>query len=83
MLIDPRVTVHHDQGRSSELRVAFYTYYFLRNRFSLIGQILSTLTMVLDSRLGGICPGITSLHPWLRGRQQRARAINAGSAAMD
>jgi GT2 family glycosyltransferase len=32
-LIDPGVTVYHDTGRSSELRVAFYTYYFLRNRF--------------------------------------------------
>jgi len=35
-LIDPTVTVYHDTGRSSELRVAFYTYYFMRNRFLLV-----------------------------------------------
>jgi GT2 family glycosyltransferase len=38
-LIDPAVTVYHDTGRSSELRVAFYSYYFLRNRFLFVRKL--------------------------------------------
>ena len=77
MLIDPRVTVHHDQGRSSELRVAFYTYYFLRNRFLFIGKFYPHLRWFLIPAWAafGLVSIVTS---WLRGRQQRARALTLG-----
>lgn len=73
-LIDPSVTVYHDTGRSSELRVAFYTYYFLRNRFLFVRKFcrgwwavpalywsLFALGSILGSRL--------------RGRRRRAEAL--------
>ena len=77
MLIDPRVTVHHDQGRSSELRVAFYTYYFLRNRFLFIGKFYPHLRWLLIPSWAafGLLSIVTS---WLRGRQQRAHALTLG-----
>jgi GT2 family glycosyltransferase len=46
-LIDPTVTVYHDTGRSSELRVAFYTYYFLRNRFLFVRKFHPRLRWLL------------------------------------
>jgi GT2 family glycosyltransferase len=77
MLIDPRVTVHHDQGRSSELRVAFYTYFFLRNRFLFIGKFYPHLRWFLIPAWAafGLVSIVTS---WLRGKQQRARALALG-----
>ena len=77
MLIDPRVTVHHDQGRSSELRVAFYTYYFLRNRFLFVRKFYPHLRWLLVPSWAAF--GLVSIvTAWLRGRQQRARALTLG-----
>ena len=77
MLIDPRVTVHHDRGRSSELRVAFYTYYFLRNRFLFISKFYPHLCWLLIPSWAAF--GLVSIATsWLRGRQQRARALTLG-----
>jgi len=76
-LIDPTVTVYHDTGRSSELRVAFYTYYFLRNRFLFVRKFCPRLLWLLVSRwtLFGLMSVITS---WLRGNPRRARALLLG-----
>jgi GT2 family glycosyltransferase len=74
-LIDPRVTVYHDTDRSSELRVAFYAYYFLRNRFLFVRKFyprwrfLLTLYWSLFALLS-----ITSSR--LRGQHRRARALS-------
>jgi hypothetical protein len=77
MLIDPRVTVHHDQGRSSELRVAFYTYNYLRNRFLFISKFYPHLCWLLIPSWAAF--GLVSIATsWLRGRQQRARALTLG-----
>ena len=74
LLIDPRVTVYHDQGRSSELRVAFYTYYFLRNRFLFVRKFYPHLRWLLIPRwtLFGL---MSILASWLRGQRRRARAL--------
>lgn len=77
MLIDPRVTVYHNQGRSSELRVAFYTYYFLRNRFLFVGKFYPHLRWLLIPSWAAF--GLASLvTAWLRGRPRRARALRLG-----
>lgn len=77
LLIDPRVTVYHDQGRSSELRVAFYTYYFLRNRFLYVRKFHPRLRWLLVARWAwfGLASVVAS---WLRGRRLRARALWLG-----
>jgi len=76
-LIDPRVTVYHDQGRSSELRVAFYAYYFLRNRFLLVRQLYPRWCWLLIPRWAIL--GFTSvLAAWRRGERRRARALWLG-----
>ena len=74
LLIDPRVNVYHDQGRSSELRVAFYTYYFLRNRFLVVHKFYPRLRWILVPRwmVFGVVSIVTS---WLRGRRRRARVL--------
>lgn len=46
-LIDPSTTAYHDTGRSSELREAFYAYYFLRNRFLYVRKFYSLKTASL------------------------------------
>jgi len=76
-LIDPTVTVYHDTGRSSELRVAFYTYYFLRNRFLFVRKFCPRLRWLLVSRwtLFGLMSVATS---WLRGNPRRTRALLLG-----
>ncbi|MFQ6100907.1 MAG: glycosyltransferase family 2 protein [Anaerolineae bacterium] len=76
-LIDPAVAVYHDTGRSSELRVAFYTYYFLRNRFLFVHKFYPRLRWLLVPRwtLFGLVSVATS---WLRGNRRRARALLLG-----
>jgi GT2 family glycosyltransferase len=73
-LIEPQVTVYHDRGRSSELRVAFYTYYFLRNRFLFVRKFYSHLCWLLVPYWAafGIISALTS---WLRGERRYARAL--------
>jgi GT2 family glycosyltransferase len=76
-LIDPRATVYHDQGRSSELRVAFYAYYFLRNRFLFVRKFHSHLLWLFIPRW--VVFGLVSVaSSWLRGQRQRARALLLG-----
>jgi GT2 family glycosyltransferase len=77
MLIDPEVTVYHDQGRSSELRVAFYTYYFLRNRFLFVSKSYPHLRWLLIPcwAMFGLVSVVGS---WLRGQRRRARALLLG-----
>ncbi len=76
-LIDPTVTVYHDTGRSSELRVAFYTYYFLRNRFLFVRKFHPRLRWLLAPywTLFGLMSVVTS---WLQGNPRRARALLLG-----
>jgi len=73
-LIDPRVTVYHDTGRSSELRVAFYTYYFLRNRFLFVRKFYPhwRLPLTLYWSLFGV---ISILGSRLRRQRRRAAAL--------
>ena len=73
-LIDPRVTVFHDTGRSSELRVAFYTYYFLRNRFLFVRRNYSRLRfpLMLYWTLFGL---VSVLGSWMRGQRRRTAAL--------
>jgi GT2 family glycosyltransferase len=76
-LIDPTVTVYHDTGRSSELRVAFYTYYFMRNRFLFVRKFHPRLRWLLVPywTLFGLMSVVTS---WLQGNPRRARALLLG-----
>jgi len=77
MLIDPQVTVYHDQGRSSELRVAFYAYYFLRNRFLLVRKLYPRWSWFLIPRWASL--GLMSvLAARRRGEHRRARALWLG-----
>ena len=73
-LIDPTVTVYHDTGRSSELRVAFYTYYFLRNRFLFTRKLYPRwrLPLTLYWSLFGLVSIVGSR---LRGHRRRAAAL--------
>jgi hypothetical protein len=54
--------------------VAFYTYYFLRNRFLFVRKFYRWLCWLLIPwwALFGLVSVITS---WLRGRRRRARAL--------
>jgi len=73
-LIDPTVTVYHDTGRSSELRVAFYTYYFLRNRFLFVRKFYPRWQLFLFLRWGLF--GLVSITgSRLRGQRRRASAL--------
>ena len=76
-LIDPSVTVYHDQGRSSELRVAFHAYYILRNRFLFVSKFYPRLRWILIPRWAvfGLVSVVSS---WLRGQRRRARALLLG-----
>lgn len=74
-LIDPTVTVYHDIGRSSELRVAFYTYYFMRNRFLFLRKH-SPLGMRLPLTLYWSSFALLSIIcSRLRGQRRRAAAL--------
>ena len=73
-LIDPTTTAYHDTGRSSELREAFYAYYFLRNRFLYVRKFYSLAAVPLVLYWGAF--GLMSLTGALvRSRQSRARAM--------
>lgn len=73
-LIDPTVTVYHDTGRSSELRVAFYTYYFLRNRFLFVRKFYPRWRLFLFLRWGLF--GLVSIvGSRMRGQRRRASAL--------
>ena len=73
-LIDPTVIVYHDTGRSSELRVAFYTYYFLRNRFLFVRKFYPRWQLFLFLRWGLF--GLVSIAgSRLRGQRRRASAL--------
>ena len=77
LLIDPQVTVYHDQGRSSELRIAFYAYYFLRNRFLFVRKFYPHLCWLLIPRWAAL--GVVStVSAWVRGERRRARALLLG-----
>jgi len=73
-LIDPTVTVYHDTGRSSELRVAFYAYYFLRNRFLFARKFhpRRRLPLTLYWSLFAL---ISITGSWVRGHRRRAAAL--------
>jgi len=74
LLIDPRVTVYHDQRRSSERRAALYIYYFLRNRFLYASKFYPRLRWLLIP--GWAAFGLTSAAlAWAKGQRQRARAL--------
>ena len=74
-LIDPTVTVYHDTGRSSELRVAFYTYYFMRNRFLLVRKRYARwrLPFTLYWSLFAL---LSIVGARLRGQRRRAAALS-------
>jgi GT2 family glycosyltransferase len=73
-LIDPTVTVYHDTGRSSDLRMAFYAYYFMRNRFLFVRKFYPHLRWLLEPRwaLFGLASAASSV---LRGNRRRAKAL--------
>ena len=73
-LIDPTVTVYHDTSRSSELRVAFYTYYFMRNRFLFVRRLYPgwRLPLTLYWSLFAL---ISIAGSRLRGQRRRASAL--------
>jgi len=73
-LIDPTVTVYHDTGRSSELRVAFYTYYFLRNRFLFVRKLYPQWQLLLFLRWG-LFGMVSIVGSRLRGQRRRASAL--------
>ena len=73
-LIDPAATAYHDTGRSSELREAFYAYYFLRNRFLYVRKFYSLAAGPLMFYWAAF--GLMSWAGALaRSRQARARAL--------
>jgi hypothetical protein len=73
--MDPAVDVFHDTGRSSELRVAFYTYYFLRNRFLYVRKLYPQWQLPLSLYWAGF--GLISIvGSRLRGQKRRATALN-------
>lgn len=73
-LIDPRATAYHDTGRSSELREAFYTYYFLRNRFLYVRKFYSWQAVGL-LLYWGACGLAFVTQAILQNRPTRARAL--------
>ena len=73
-LIDPTTTAYHDTGRSSELREAFYAYYFVRNRFLYVRKFHSLMLPALS--LYWTAFGLASaLRAIVQGRRARARAL--------
>jgi len=73
-LIDPTTTAYHDTGRSSDLREAFYAYYFLRNRFLYVRKFYSLAAVPLMLCWGAF--GLMSVAgALLRRRRTRARAL--------
>jgi GT2 family glycosyltransferase len=73
-LIDPMTTAYHDTGRSSDLREAFYAYYFLRNRFLYVHKFYSLAALPLMLYWGAF--GLVSVSgALLRHRRTRARAL--------
>lgn len=73
-LIDPMVTVYHDTGRSSELRVAFYTYYFMRNRFLFVRKLYPRWRLPL-ALYWSLFAVVSIAGSRLRGQRRRAAAI--------
>jgi GT2 family glycosyltransferase len=74
-LMDPSVDVFHDTGRSSELRVAFYAYYFLRNRFLYVRKLYPQWRIPL--MLYWAAFGLVSVTgSRLRGQKRRAHALS-------
>lgn len=73
-LIDPTVTVYHDTGRSSELRVAFYTYYFMRNRFLFVRRLYPRWRLPL-TLYWSLFALISIAGSRLRGQRRRASAL--------
>lgn len=74
-LIDPTVTVYHDTGRSSELRVAFYTYYFMRNRFLFVRKVYPRWRLPL-TLYWGLFALISIAGSRLRRQRRRALALS-------
>jgi len=74
-LVDPTVTVYHDTGRSSELRVAFYTYYFLRNRFLFVRKFYPRWRLPL-TLYWGLFALVSIAGSRLRGQRRRAFALS-------
>jgi GT2 family glycosyltransferase len=78
-LMEPAVDVFHDTGRSSELRVAFYTYYFLRNRFLYVRKLYPRWRIPLGLYWAAF--GLVSiLGSRMRGQKRRARALSLALA---
>jgi GT2 family glycosyltransferase len=74
-LIDPIVTVYHDTGRSSELRVAFYTYYFMRNRFLFVRKLYPRWRLPL-ALYWSLFALVSIAGSRLRGQRRRAAALS-------
>ena len=74
-LIDPSVSATHDTGRSSELRVALYTYYSLRNRF-LLARGLYPRWRFAFYLYWGLFALMSIVGSRLRGRRRRAAALS-------
>lgn len=75
LLIDPTATVYHDTSRSSELRVAFYTYYFMRNRFLFIKRHSPRLLRPLFILFWSLFALTSIVSSRLRGQRRRAAAL--------
>jgi len=73
-IIDPAVTAYHDTDRSSELRTAFYTYYFLRNRFLFVRKFYPRRRFLLNL-YWSLFALASILGSRLRGRKRRAAAL--------
>jgi GT2 family glycosyltransferase len=73
-LIDPTTTAYHDTGRSSELREAFYAYYFVRNRFLYVRKFYPAMAVPLALYWSAF--GLASVaRAIVEGRRARARAL--------
>jgi GT2 family glycosyltransferase len=73
-LINPTTMAYHDTGRSSDLREAFYAYYFVRNRFLYVRKFysLAAWPLVLFWSAFGLISVVGAI---LHGRRSRARAL--------
>lgn len=73
-LIDPRTTAYHDTGRSSELREAFYAYYFVRNRFLYVRKFytLGKAPLLFYWSVFGL---VSVARAIIEGRHARSRAL--------
>ncbi|MDY6878320.1 MAG: glycosyltransferase family 2 protein [Chloroflexota bacterium] len=73
-LVDPTVTVYHDTSRSSELRVAFYTYYFMRNRFLFVRKLYPRLRLPL-TLYWGLFALVSIAGSLFQGQRRRVSAL--------